>query len=136
MERPEIVVLDTHAWVWWISSPDQLSRKARAAIDLAIGNSSVYVSAISVWEISLLIQYNRMQLSMDVGDWVARCEALPFLNFVPVDNLIALKANKLVDYPYRDPADRMIIATSIVLGATVVTKDRKILNYPHSSSRW
>ena len=136
MARSEVVILDTHAWVWWMSSPEELSRKARISIETAANASVVYVSAISVWEISLLVQYKRIRLTMDVRDWVARCEALPFLNFVPIDNLIALKANELQDYPYRDPADRMIIATAMFLGGSVITKDRKILDYPHSSSVW
>jgi PIN domain nuclease of toxin-antitoxin system len=136
LERSEIVVLDTHAWVWWISSPEELSRKAKKAIDAAAGHSSIYVSAISVWEVSLLVTIKRIQLTMDVDDWIARCEALPFLNFVPVDNLIATKANRLINYTNRDPADRMIIATAILLGGTVITKDRKILDYSHASSRW
>jgi PIN domain nuclease of toxin-antitoxin system len=136
LERPEIVVLDTHAWVWWISSPEELSRKAMQAIDAAANHSAIYVSAISVWEVSLLILHRRIQLTMDIADWIARCEALPFLTFVPVDNLIALKANRLTDYANKDPADRMIIATAILLGGTVITKDRKILNYSHAPSKW
>jgi PIN domain nuclease of toxin-antitoxin system len=136
LERAEKVVLDTHAWVWWISSPDELSKKAREAIDTAADSSTIYISSISVWEVSLLVMHKRIQLTMDVADWIARCEALPFLSFVPVDNLIALKANRLPDYTNRDPADRMIIATAIFLGGAVITKDRKILNYSHAVSKW
>lgn len=133
MER---VVLDTHSWVWWISSPDELTSQARRAVDAAAGESAIYVSSISVWEVTLLVLRKRIRLTLDVADWISRCEALPFLNFVPVDNLVALKANNLVDYPHRDPADRMIIATTLLVGGTLVTKDRKILAYPHVPSKW
>ena len=136
MERSEVAVLDTHAWVWWVSSPDRLSRNAQRRIDDAAETSAIYISAISVWELSLLVIRKRVHLRIDVADWIARCEALPFLNFVPVDNLVALKANDLPDYVHRDPADRMIIATALLLGGTLITQDRKIRNYPHVSSLW
>jgi len=136
LERPEIVVLDTHIWIWWVSDPSQLSKKAKQRIDEASASSSIYISSISVWEITLLVSRNRLKLAMNVEDWISRCEALPFLNFVPVDNLIARKANNLSNYKYRDPADRMIIATSITLGGTLITKDRKISEYPGVLSLW
>lgn len=96
----------------------------------------LYVSSISVWEVSLLVLRGRLKLTIDVADWISRCEALPFLNFVPVDNLIALGANRLANYPHRDPADRMIIATALSMGATVVTKDEKIRGYKPVHSKW
>jgi PIN domain nuclease of toxin-antitoxin system len=136
LERSEIIVLDTHAWAWWISSPAQLSRKAKQRIDQASTSSSIYVSSISVWEVTMLVSRSRLALTMEVEDWISRCEALPFLTFVPVDNLIARKANNLPNYINRDPADRMIIATSIVLGATLISKDRKILDYHGVLSEW
>lgn len=136
MERLERVVLDTHTFVWWISTPELLSGAARKAIDAAAGGSVMYVSAISVWEIALLANRGRLRLTLEVADWIARCEGLPFLNFVPVDNLVALKANELADYANRDPADRMIIATALLLNATVITKDTGILAYRHVRSRW
>lgn len=136
MESVERVVLDTHSWIWWISSPGELSAAGRKAIDSAAGQSAIYVSSISVWEISSLVQRKRLRLTVDVKDWISRCEALPFLNFVPVDNLIAFNANRLVDYAHRDPADRMIIATAELLAATVITRDQKILDYPHVRSMW
>ena len=84
----------------------------------------------------MLVSRGLLGLTMEVEDWISRCEALPFLNFVPVDNLIARKANNLPNYINRDPADRMIIATSIVLGATLISKDRKILDYHGVRSEW
>ena len=84
----------------------------------------------------MLVSRDRLQLSMGVEDWISRCESLPFLNFVPVDNLIARKANNLPNYSHRDPADRMIIATALSLSGVLVSKDPKILNYSGVSSLW
>jgi PIN domain nuclease of toxin-antitoxin system len=73
---------------------------------------------------------------MDVEAWVAKSEALPFLHFVPVDNAIAIKSVKLPDPFHPDPADRIIIATALTLGFPLVTRDEKILDYPHVRTTW
>ena len=119
------LVLDTHVWVWWVSGDERLSDKAASEIDLAMGTSSLYVSAISVWEVAMLVRRNRLELTMDVGDWVARSAALPFLAFVPVDNRIALRSVEL-DEVDTDPADRIILATALTLGARLATRDRSL----------
>jgi len=136
LEGAKIIVLDTHTWIWWISDPNLISKKAKQAIDQAAAISAIYISSISVWEITMLVSRDRLQLSMGVEDWISRCESLPFLNFVPVDNLIARKANNLPNYSHRDPADRMIIATALSLSGVLVSKDPKILNYSGVSSLW
>ena len=72
----------------------------------------------------------------DVDDWVARSEALPFLEFVPVDNRIAIRSTQLGDAFHADPADRIIVATALTLGATVVTKDRRLRRYKQIETVW
>jgi PIN domain nuclease of toxin-antitoxin system len=136
LERTEIIVLDTHTWIWWISDPNQLSKEAKKTVDEAAAASAIYISSISVWEITMLVSRGRLQLTMEVEDWISRCESLPFLNFAPVDNLIARKANNLPNYNHRDPADRMIIATAITLSGVLISKDPKIRNYSGVSSVW
>ena len=85
---------------------------------------------------SQLVAKGRLELSMDVESWVAKSEALPFLHFIPVDNAIAMKSVRLLDPLHRDPADRIIIATAMQLGFPLVTRDRRILAYPHVSTVW
>lgn len=131
-----MIVLDTHAWVWWVSSPDQLSPKAREAADQAAENGAVYVSSISVWEVVLLVQRGRLRLTLDVEDWVAYCEALPFIRFAPVNTAIAMKSVRLPGSLHPDPADRIIIATALTIGAPLVTKDERIRSYPHVETIW
>jgi len=84
----------------------------------------------------MLVSRGRLELTMDVEDWIAKCESLPFFNFIPVDNLIARKAHKLPNYLHRDPADRMIIATAITLGAALISKDENIRDYSGVVSIW
>lgn len=131
-----MIVLDTHALLWWVNDPATLSKPAKKAIDAAMESKSVYVSSISSWEIALLVERGRLRLALDVRDWICRCEALPFLTFVAVSNAIAIESVRLPDFPHADPADRIIAATALSLGASLVTKDDKLLNYPHLKSIW
>lgn len=131
-----MIVLDTHAWIWWVSSPSFLSETANGIIDGAATESKIFISAISTWEVAILVSRGRLKLTMSAGDWVSASEALPFFNFVPVSNSIALKSVQLPGVLHNDPADRIIIATAVALGAVLVTKDEKIRTYPHVKTAW
>ena len=131
-----MIVLDTHAWLWWVSGSEALSVPARQAIERHVTQRTVHVSSISTWEVALLAKRRRLELTMDVGDWIACSEALPFLRFVPVTNQIAVRSVNLPNDLHGDPADRMIIATALFLGASLVTKDERIRNYPHVETIW
>jgi len=131
-----MIVLDTHVWIWWVSSPVLLSETAKDIIDRAVVERNIFISAISTWEVAILVSRGRLKLTMNAGDWVAASEALPFFNFVPVSNSIALKSVELPGALHNDPADRIIIATAASMGAILVTKDEKIRNYPHVKTVW
>ena len=131
-----MIVLDTHAWIWFVNDPRQLSIPARQAIEGAMSKRSIYISSISTWEVALLAASGRIVLTIDVQDWIAKSEALPFFNFVPVDNAIFLRSVFLPGPLHADPADRVIIATAIMKGIPIVTKDEKIRNYSKVRSIW
>ena len=131
-----MIVLDTHAWIWWVSSPEFLSATAKQIIDEAVTERNIFISSISTWEVAILVSRGRLQLTTSPSDWVAASEALPFFDFVPVSNSIALKSVQLPGDLHNDPADRIIIATAVSLGAVLVTKDEKIRNYPHVKTVW
>jgi PIN domain nuclease of toxin-antitoxin system len=132
-----VIVLDTHALIWWVSEPAKVPSKARRVLDAAVkAGQPISVSAISVWEIAMLVSRNRLTLTIDVAVWVAKVEALPFLSFVPVDNRIAARAVHLEDLASRDPADRMIAATALGLGATLVTADAHLRAYRALKTLW
>jgi len=131
-----VIVLDTHAWVWLVSNPELLSKTAKEAVDASIEKKEVFVSSISAWEVALLVGKGRLKLTMDVIEWIGKSEKLPFLTFLPVDNAIAVKSVALPEPLHHDPADRIIIATAITIGASVATKDQKILDYPYAKSIW
>lgn len=131
-----MIVLDTHAWVWWVNGTPSLSPRARRSIGVASRAAAVYVSSISVWEVAQLVSNGRLELEINVESWVARSEAMPFLHFVPVDNSIFMKSVHLPGEFHKDPADRIIVATSTALGFPLVTRDRRILRYPHVQTLW
>ena len=129
MGGPPLIVLDTHALIWWVDGSAALSQRARQHIDSLVAASAIRVSSISVWEIGMLVASGRLELAITTEEWIARCEALPFLGFVAVDNTIALASTRLPGRPPADPADRIIIATAQALRAPLVTKDRRIRTY-------
>lgn len=75
-------------------------------------------------------------MTIGVEDWVAHCEALPFLSFVPVSNRIALQSVRLPEFPSPDPAHGVIVATALGLGATLVTADRRIRAFSKTHTVW
>lgn len=132
-----MIVLDTHALLWWVSSPGHLPQKARRLLDRAIAeNAGASVSSISTWEIAMLIQRGRLELTMPMDEWIDRVGALPWVTFVPVDNRVAIRSVQLDDFAHRDPADRMIVATTLVLNATLVTGDARLRSYKHVRTVW
>lgn len=131
-----MIVLDTHALVWFVSNPALLSKKALAAIDDFIERKSVYISSISIWEIALLVKHERIVLAMALDTWIGKIEALSLFSFVPVNNRIAYRSVNLHSPFHKDPADRIIVATALELGASVISKDEKILGYDFVKTIW
>jgi PIN domain nuclease of toxin-antitoxin system len=131
-----MLLLDTHAWVWFVANPEKLSGPAQEAIDKVVAVEEVLVSSMSVWEVAMLVARGRLKLTMDVDQWVARSEALPFLTFVPVDNRVAMASVRLPPPLHKDPADRIIAATALKLGIPLVTKDQRLLDYEPVHTIW
>ncbi len=131
-----MIVLDTHIWIWFISEPEVLSKRALKAVSEAVEEKKVLISSISAWEVALLVKKKRLELSLDVADWITKSENLPFVQFITVSNSIAVKSVNLPQPLHPDPADRIIIATALSAGAPLVTKDLKLLNYPHVKTIW
>jgi PIN domain nuclease of toxin-antitoxin system len=132
-----VLLLDTHVLVRWIGDPDALSDPAERAIRTAIeAGETLHVSSISVWEIALLVAKGRLRLTVEVGEWIARTEALPFLTFLPVDNEIALRSVELPPPLHADPADRILAATAELRGLRLVTADRRLREYERIETVW
>ena len=124
-----MIVLDTHVWIAFVDDPEALPGPMLAAI--RDGREPVGISSISAWEVFMLERRGRLELKIPARLWVEKCERLALFHFIPVDNTIARMAVELPDPLHADPADRIIIATALSLGATLATRDRKIIDYPH-----
>jgi PIN domain nuclease of toxin-antitoxin system len=130
-----VIVLDTHALIWWVSG-GPLSERARDAIARHVRTRSLYASSISVWEIATLVARGRLELTLDLVEWIARVEAIESLRFVTVDNRIAIASTRLPGELPRDPADRLIVATARSLECPLVTRDARLAAYPHVDTIW
>ena len=131
-----MIVLDTHTLVWWVSGDPCLSANAKAAIDSEFDGGRIIVCAISAWEIAMLVERERLVLSMDVGSWLATVADIEAVHFLPVDVEIGVKSVDLPGAFHKDPADRMIVATARKFAIALVTKDEKIQAYAHVQTIW
>ena len=131
-----MIVLDTHALVWWVTGDAELSANARAAIKKELNGGEIIVSSISAWEIAMLVAREKLVLTVDVDAWLAAVAEIEVVRFVPVNNEIAVKSVSLPGEFHKDPADRMIVATARVLAVPLVSKDEKMRAYPHVKTIW
>jgi PIN domain nuclease of toxin-antitoxin system len=114
-----VIVLDTHALLWWASEPRRLSRRAAAEIARA---ERVGLPTIVFWEIALLVRKGRIELGAPAASWLERILQIPRCEALPLSAIVALQADGLD--MHADPADRFIAATALHLGAPIVSKDR------------
>jgi PIN domain nuclease of toxin-antitoxin system len=129
MSRPPPLLLDTHAAVW-IVEDQPIAAAATTAVDAAHqAGSIVFVSAISAWEIGLLVSRNRLSLVARPERWFQRLLAIPGVHLADLSPDILIASSFLPGAPPRDPADRIILATARELGATLITRDRLLLEY-------
>ncbi|MGF6440123.1 type II toxin-antitoxin system VapC family toxin [Paraburkholderia youngii] len=131
-----MIVVDTHALVWWVNGDDTLSKKARTTIERELHGGRIVVSAISAWEIAMLVKRERLVLSMDVSSWLDTVAQIEAVRFMPVDIEIGLRSVDLPGEFHKDPADRMIVATARKLAVPLVTKDENIRAYKHVKAVW
>ena len=120
-----MILLDTHAWVWWVSEPRRLSRAARKAVDDA---DIIGVSAISVWEIATKVTNGKLRLDRPVDEWSLQALAInQRVRELVIDARVAVMAGTLgTRGVHGDPADRILIATAKAHGCALVTKDEAL----------
>ena len=131
-----MILLDTHALIWWVNGRQELSLRADQAIARGLRDGGVAVSSISAWEIAMLVARDRLVLSLDTGRWLARVGEIDGVRFIPVDNEIAVESVSLPGNFHKDPADRVIVATARRFAALLVTVDEKLHSYAHVRTIW
>ena len=139
-----MILLDTHALIWWAAgNHPRLSANALAAIDQEIesagqpgGSPGLLVSAISCWEVAMLVNRGRLALSLDVERWLALLASHPAVRLLGLDPAVAVAATRLPEPFHADPADRFLVAQARELGIPLLSADNKILSYGYVRSLW
>jgi PIN domain nuclease of toxin-antitoxin system len=132
-----VIVLDTHSLLWWVNGSKCLSTSATEAIEQELDSSGKdLVSAITPWEIAMLLQRGRLALGMDLDEWLDAVESIECVELVPIGAQVAMQAVRLPGEFHKDPADRFIVALARERNVPLVTADEKIQRYPHVISIW
>ena len=123
-----IALLDTHVLIWWLNDLDRLSAAQKAVVNSASADSPLRVSEISLLEVATLYNLGRIRLKIPLREWLEKAAAPPLVQRQGISPAIAADSAALPDSFHRDPADRILVATARVTGATLLTQDRRILD--------
>jgi PIN domain nuclease of toxin-antitoxin system len=118
------LLLDTHVWLWGVREPERLPPAVRRKLDS--DDNRRWLSPISVWEVSLLLERGRIDFFRDAASLIQRILDESAVLEVPITHDIALESRRLIKF-HDDPADRFLVATARVRDMTLVTADRRIL---------
>ena len=129
LDRTSLLVVDTHTLIWMVEEAPRLGVQTAEVLNRAGWENRIAVSAITPWEIALLVSKNRIKLGADVMDWIRDALAKPGVRLVPLEPEIAIASTRLPWEMHADPADRILVATTRHLGATLVTADGALLEF-------
>lgn len=120
-----MILLDTHALIWWVEGNRRLSRRAAAAI---VAHAPALISPISFWELAILVERGRVAVDRDLSRWSRDLLATGSAEVAPLTPSVAISAARLPEF-HGDPADRFLYATARELNIRLVSKDARIRNY-------
>jgi PIN domain nuclease of toxin-antitoxin system len=129
-----VIVLDTHAWLWWVAEPQRLSQRAREAIDRT---ERFGIATISCWEIAMLAERGRIALDRTIELWIEQALADARAQPLPLTSAVAVRAALLGREGFvGDPADRIVYATARDAGASLVTRDEALRAFDPRGTIW
>ena len=128
-----MIVVDTHVAIWITAGSPSLGKQSRAALELAFKEDRVAVSAITFWEMAMLIEKQRLGVISSAAELRTKILGAQ-IEEVPVDGNIAILAAGL-EHLHGDPADRLIVATALAHDAMLMTADRAILRWRNKLQR-
>ena len=133
MGRGQMIILDTHVWIWLSNESPNFPKPVATAVNKA---DVLGVSVISCWEVAMLVAKQRLGLVMDVQDWISLALAGPRIRLLPIDPKIAVMSTRLPGDFHGDPADRLIAATCLIHHASLITKDKRIHEWGQIKTIW
>ena len=120
-------LLDTHAFIWWVTDDSRLSSTARGII--ADESNVLFLSAASAWEIVIKVRLGKLNLPEPPETYIPSRLTMNRYESLPIQMVHALQVVNLPDF-HRDPFDRIIIAQSQVEKMPIVTVDTQVTRYP------
>jgi PIN domain nuclease of toxin-antitoxin system len=121
------LLLDTHIWIWDSMEPGRI--KPEVSRELDNPENTRYLSAVSIWELGLLVEKKKMHLHEPFDSWIERSQASLLLEEVALTWSVA-REERAMGWSHKDPADRFLVATARVFGLTLVTADEQLKNAP------
>lgn len=131
-----MIVLDTHIIIWNALKPEMLSGKAEKAILAANESDGLIFCEISLWEIAMLMKKNRLQMNIEYLEFINLISESNKYVFRGITPEIAGLSTNLFSGNHKDPADRLIAATSIIEKAKLVTADKKLRRSKKVATIW
>lgn len=129
-----MIVLDTHALLWWALDPDKLSQTA-AVLVAEMERQGGFASSISIWELGVKVRRGTLDLGLGIDEFARRVERSGVVELLPVDTTTWLRSLALA-WDHRDPADRVIVATALLKDVPVLTKDDAIRRFEGGRTIW
>ena len=125
----DALLLDTHILIWYVEGDNHLEKKHLEIIEKARQQNKLYISAISIWEIAMLSEKERIVLSVALSEWIDKALLTDGLNLIELSTDVLIESCQLPHYPHKDTADRMIIATARHHRISLMTFDHKMIEY-------
>ena len=129
-----MILLDTHALLWWALDPGRLSATASRILE-RMEDQGGLASSISIWELGVKIRRGRLDLGIGIDEFARRIERGAVVELIPVDTTIWLRSLAL-DWEHRDPADRVIAATALLRGVPLLTADAALRQFDAVECVW
>ncbi len=130
-----VPLLDTHAWIWWVDHDARLGRRYLEALDGLAAEERPAISDISLWEVATLVERERVQFRIPFEEWLNAAAHPRTVVVLPITTEVAREISLLPSSFHRDPADRVIVATSRACKLPLLTHDRLILR-ARLAPRW
>lgn len=127
-----MIILDTHIWIRWVRG--SLDMLTPAVVELIESEAEVGISVVSCLEVARLARSGRLDLQMDVRPWIHSALDGAGIASLPITPEIAVRSTELAPH-HKDPADRLIIATTIVHDATLISRDATFPRYAEIQGR-
>jgi len=118
------LLLDTHIWIWSAIAPEKLTKVV--ARELTNPGNELWLSPISIWELSVLVTKRRIDLDRDFDAWVSAALSQTTMREAPLTHDVALEVSR-ISFTHRDPADHFIAASARVFALTLVTADPRLI---------